>query len=261
MMLDTTVGTPLYEQLKRSLAGDIIKGVYSHGERLPSEIELSGIYKVSRITVRRALAELIAEGYLSSQQGKGTFVRFKKNLIQFRSFGGFTESFSDGTLSKRTTVLSKELVPADEVLAKKLSVPLRESLLGVRRIMFVDDRPYMLDSAYFPDRMYPGLEPLIQDNVSTFALLWNTYKKTFAKVDKTVGAVRAGPEEASRLECVPGDPLLWVTKVIYDPDDTPIHYSSYYVLADSCIYTLTVAGKQSDIELNFRDSDFSASSS
>lgn len=239
-MLDTTAGIPLYEQLKQTLVGAILKGVYPYGKRVPSETELSETYKVSRITVRRALADLAAGGYLTSQQGIGTFVRFKKDIIQCRTFDGFTESSEEEVRDRRSIVLSKEIIPADELLAEKLQVPLKDKILYVHRLMFLHNRPIMIDLAYFPDRMYPELESLVQDNISTFSLMRNTYGKTFARADKTVGAERAGTEEAKHFNCLPGDPLLWVTKVIYDSEDVPIHYSSYYILADSCIFTLSV---------------------
>ena len=239
-MLNAAAGIPLYEQLKQSLVADILKGVYPYGKRVPSETELAEIYKVSRITVRRAFADLIANGYLTSQQGIGTFVRFKKDVIQCRTFDGFTESSEEEVRDRQSMVLSKEIIAADELLAQKLQVPPEEKILCVHRLMLLHNRPIMIDLAYFPHQMYPGLASLIQDNVSTFALLRNTYNKTFARADKTVGAERAGTEEAEHLNCLPGDPLLWVTKVIYDSKDTPIHYSSYYILADSCIFTLSV---------------------
>lgn len=253
-MLDVSVGTPLYEQLKQTLLANILQEVYSHGQRLPSEAELSELYKVSRITVRRAVAELVAEGYLTAQQGKGTFVKHKRDVMQFRSFGGFAESLNDGTANKRSVVLGKEFIAADELLAVKLAVPVGERLLQVRRLMYTDHRPHLLDRAFFVDRLYPGIAERIVDDVSTFKLLWHTYNQVFTRADKTLGAVRAGVEEAAYLECVPGDPLLWVTKIIYGQEGTPIHYSSYYVPADTCSYTLSVAGEQPDLELKYRPS-------
>jgi GntR family transcriptional regulator, frlABCD operon transcriptional regulator len=83
-------------------------------------------------------------------------------------------------------------------------------------------------------------------------LMWHHYGMVFAKADKTIGAIRAGSDESSLLNCVPGDPLLSITKVIYDRQDRPIHYSHYYVLADRCIYTMTVVGDQTDMELHYQ---------
>ena len=65
---------PLYRQVMDSLSADIENGTYPVGTRIPSETELSDIYDVSRITVRRAVTELSSEGILTKKQGKGTFV-------------------------------------------------------------------------------------------------------------------------------------------------------------------------------------------
>jgi len=101
--------------------------------------------------------------------------------------------------------------------------------------------------------MYPGLQPLLVDNVSTFDIIRTHYGIVFAKAYKTLGAVRAGMENAELLKCVPGDPLFSITKVIYDPNDIPVHYSHYYVLSDRCVYGLMVSGDQTDMELHRQD--------
>ena len=72
--LDKESAVPLYEQLKLSLSKKIEEHVLQEGERLPSEAELCAEFDVSRITVRRAVDELVEEGVLERRQGKGTFV-------------------------------------------------------------------------------------------------------------------------------------------------------------------------------------------
>jgi DNA-binding GntR family transcriptional regulator len=208
-------------------------------------------YGISRITVRRALSELVEEGYLSSQQGRGTFVNYKPDEQQLRSFGGFSESF-DGTRNKSSRILSMDSIAAEPDLAGKLKIQTGEKVWYLRRLMFEGGRPYLLDNAYFIQSMYPGLPDLVHDNTSTFSVMWHHYGMVFAKADKTIGAVRAGSEESRLLDCVPGDPLLSITKIIFDRDDRPIHYSHYYVLADRCIYTMTVLGEQTDMELHYQ---------
>ncbi|OHD80332.1 MAG: hypothetical protein A3J97_05590 [Spirochaetes bacterium RIFOXYC1_FULL_54_7] len=250
-MLAQTSARPLYEQLKQTLVGEIIAGVYHHGDRLPGELGLAEKYGISRITVRRALSELVDEGYLSSQQGRGTFVNHKPDEQKLRSFGGFSESF-DGTRNKSSKILSMESIAADTDLAVTLGIPEGEKVWYLRRVMSEGGRPYLLDNAYFIHSLYPGLPDLVHDNTSTFALMWHHYGMVFAKADKTIGAIRAGSEESRLLACVPGDPLLSITKVIYDRQARPIHYSHYYVLADRCIYTMTVVGEQTDMELHYQ---------
>ena len=66
--------TPLYDQVKRLILGDLKTGHRRSGTYLPSETELCEHYGVSRITLRRAVTELCAEGYLRRVHGKGTLV-------------------------------------------------------------------------------------------------------------------------------------------------------------------------------------------
>ena len=102
--LDAKTPVPLYEQLKNLLQSQISSGVYSIGERLPAEAELCAKYEVSRVTVRRALDDLVADGALERRQGKGTYVAPIKSHIQMKAFDtsakGFMGSSVPGTPEK-----------------------------------------------------------------------------------------------------------------------------------------------------------------
>lgn len=65
---------PLYAQIVEQLQRDIQSGLYSQTGRLPTEGELSNQYNVSRITIRRAVDELVSQGLVEKKQGKGTFL-------------------------------------------------------------------------------------------------------------------------------------------------------------------------------------------
>lgn len=252
-MLTQTSSRPLYEQLKQTLIGDIVAEVYAYDDRLPGELSLAEKYGISRITVRRALAELVDEGYLSTQQGRGTFVSYRPIERQLRSISGFSERSNGGLKNKTSHVLSKEIIEADIELAEKLRIAPGTKVIHLRRLMSDGSIPYMLDNAFFIESLYPGLLPLLADNVSTFDIIRKQYGIVFAKAYKTLGAVRAGMENAELLKCVPGDPLFSITKVIYSPQDIPVHYSHYYVLGDRCIYGLMVSGDQTDMEIHRQD--------
>jgi DNA-binding GntR family transcriptional regulator len=71
-MLNADHQEPLYIQLKKAIQAAILNDTYRQGEKIPTEPELSEQYNVSRITVRKAVEELVKEGYLIKQQGKGT---------------------------------------------------------------------------------------------------------------------------------------------------------------------------------------------
>lgn len=78
MMLDKNSQQPLYVQLMRVIKDNIQNGQYKAGDQIPTETALSDTYGVSRITVRKTIEELCAQGFLVKRQGKGTFVEMPK---------------------------------------------------------------------------------------------------------------------------------------------------------------------------------------
>ena len=86
---------PLYQQVMDDLKGEIARGVYVAGSRIPSEMELAKSYGVGRVTVRRAIEELSRAGYLNRQQGRGTFVCAPKLKRKIRQKGD-VQSFTEG---------------------------------------------------------------------------------------------------------------------------------------------------------------------
>ena len=80
---------PLYVQVVECLKRDIENGVYNATGRIPTEAELAEQYKVSRITIRRAVDDLVSQGLVEKKQGKGTFIcrqKFAKDIKNLQSF-------------------------------------------------------------------------------------------------------------------------------------------------------------------------------
>lgn len=230
----------LYEQLKLSIKDDIINKVYKPGEKMPSEIELGEKYGVSRITVRRAVKELVNEGLLVCKQGKGTFVEYTKTHTQIIGLDGFTEITSLEGHNPETKVLSKNILQAKGEVATFLQLPEGSQVLELRRLMLNDDIPQIIDVAYFPLSIYPDIMNKIYDNVSTYRILKKEYGIVMKKAYKEFSAATANIEQSRLLSCSPGEPLVLVKKVVYDSKDKPVHLSNLYVLSSRIIYTITV---------------------
>lgn len=77
-LTDGKAAIPLYQQVIDIIKNEISSGAYKAGARIPNEFELAESYKVGRVTVRRAIEELVQQGYLTKRQGKGTFVNAPK---------------------------------------------------------------------------------------------------------------------------------------------------------------------------------------
>ena len=91
-IIDYNSVIPLYEQVASALRADIQGGAFDATKRLPTEEELAEKYGISRITVRRAVGDLVEEGLVEKKQGKGTFIRTPKmHKDMNRSGMSFTE--------------------------------------------------------------------------------------------------------------------------------------------------------------------------
>ena len=94
-LTDGKAAIPLYQQVIDIIKNEINSGAYKAGARIPNEFELAESYKVGRVTVRRAIEELVQQGYLTKRQGKGTFVNAPKLKRKIRQKGD-VQSFTEG---------------------------------------------------------------------------------------------------------------------------------------------------------------------
>ena len=138
-MLTSGTGEPLYLQLKNQLLDDISAGVYTKGQRIPTENELAQTFSVSRITVRKALKELEQEGLLVRRQGKGTFVAdpsLRRDILHNSSFTEICRS-AGLTPGARTIKSVIEDATSSDVAGRGISCSFRPSVPGFCCIFFL----------------------------------------------------------------------------------------------------------------------------
>lgn len=123
MIVDKNNPLPVYYQVREDIRNKIKNGIWKVGQCIDSENELSEKYGVSRMTVRQALGELVQQGILIRERGKGTFVCEPK--VKQRDIMSFSEMAEKSNVSLVTRVISfdkvkpskdlKELLPFDEI--------------------------------------------------------------------------------------------------------------------------------------------------
>ena len=235
--LEKSSAVPLYEQLKLSLRKKVDEQVWQEGQRLPSEAELCADYDVSRITVRRAVDELVEEGVLERRQGKGTFVASSRMSVQMMPMNVIMQGFYIlDTERKQTNVITKREYEANRHEREVLRLQEGDSVYVFTRQMMLDGKVCMLDRSTFPAGRYPGLFERVTDNMSTYRLLVEEYGVVMHCVHKEISHTYASVEQAKWLDCAVGTPLFRIYKVVYDPQGVPIHMSSSYMKADSIVF-------------------------
>lgn len=142
----------LYATVRQRLLDDIAQGVYQAGQQIPTENELCTQYNVSRITIRKAISDLVADGVLIRWQGKGTFVQSQKVENALLTVSGFTDfGVSQGKATKEK-VIEQERVSAAP-FCEKLNIPGNSEVFHLCRVMYLDKEPLFIDSSWIRCRV------------------------------------------------------------------------------------------------------------
>lgn len=146
MNIDKNSPIPVYYQLKEEIKGKINKGVWNIGDCIDSEREISEQYGVSRMTVRQAIGELVQEGILYREKGKGTFVC--KPKVKQRDIMSFSEMAEKMGLKVITEVLGlEEILTPDEFISEAFPF---HKVFKINRLRTIDGEAIADEIVYIP---------------------------------------------------------------------------------------------------------------
>lgn len=214
----TTAGQPLYAQVQRLLAEEITEGEFRPGGGLPAERLLCERFGVSRVTLRRALEALAAEGLIDSVAGRGWFVveRPVSGPLAPASHMSFTAMGAARGLKASANVLLHVSRPAtlDEVEA--LGIAPGSDIFELRRLRRLDGMVIAIDHSRVPLRYCPSLVDVDFTTASLVSVLEDRSSIVYRRCSYTVEAVPADESSAALLELPLGAPLLQCGQIIYD---------------------------------------------
>ncbi len=234
--LDRASGVPLRLQLRDALQRQIIDGSYRPGESFPTEREIAEHFRVSRTTIREALVDLVQDGFLVRQQGKGTFVARAKDAFDATHLS----SFSEDMRKRGLTAGSRLLGVRDEVPAGDVAAHFGPEVVRVRRIdrlRFADGEPIALQRSWLPLPRF-DFPPESIENESLYAVLEERHGVFVASADEVISAEVASASEAELLSVESGAPLLCVLRFAYSQTGEAIECVRIRYRADR--YTFSV---------------------
>jgi GntR family transcriptional regulator len=170
------------------------------GSAIPPERELAVRLAVSRPTLRAAVDELVAEGYLERRQGSGTYVS-RPTAARPLTLTSFSEDMRLRGLRPGGTVLSFRSEPAGAKIGARLEVSPRSRVWAIRRLRTADDDPMALETAHVPEHLLPDLGPDDLDGYSLYERLRRVGVHVGVATQSIVPTVTT--EEESRLLRVP----------------------------------------------------------
>jgi GntR family transcriptional regulator len=218
---------PLYLQLQRALKAAIDNRILSPDDALPAERDLATDFKVSRITVRKALDGLVGEGLLMRRQGSGNFVsaRVEKNFAMLTSF---SEDMRARGRNPHSVWLRRSAgtVTPEEALALRLSPG--TPVFRFHRLRYADEAPMSIEYATVVSGALPSLESV--DESLYEALERNGQRPVHAL--QRLRAVLLSVEQAELLKTREGSAGLLVERLGSLRDGRAIEFSQSYYRGD-----------------------------
>lgn len=226
--------TSLYYQLKEKLLKKIVSKQWLPGEKIPSEKELCNIYDVSRITVRKALDELVLTGHLVRKQGKGTFVTNLSMEQRLSKFYSFSEVLKRHGMNERAKIIHFNKIDATEDIAKQLEINPLDKVFQLTRLRLVDLTPYTIETSYIPVSICPDLS----ENEIAEKGLYSSMRIKGVFPDRAIEKFRATvirKSEAEHMGLSVGIPAMHLERMTY-AGTTIIEYCSSIVRGDFFTY-------------------------
>lgn len=200
---------------------------FGPGDRIPAERDLALHLGISRMTLRKAIEQLVAEGVLERQGNRGTFVARPavERPLNREVQDGISKIVEHGGAVPGSRLLYFELMTAGVRLAELLAVAPEAPLVMIKRMRTADGVPFCVETSYLPSALVPGLVAAdLIEGASLYQLLVDRYA---IQVDADEGSVSVAPmtlDEAQLLDVEPGSPAMVYKGVIFDIAGRPIEY-------------------------------------
>ena len=235
----------LYSRVETVLAGEITDGDLKVGDQLPTEDALIARFGVSRITVRRAIQNLVSRALVEIRRGKGTFVAAPKITQDLKELSGFVEDMHALGRKPTARVIGKEIVTADATVASHLGLTKGERVVRIRRVRLADGIPLSFDETYLPLEIG---KKIMSDDLKVepiFSLLERKYDVPLIEAEYKLEAVAADSEVANALKVKQGSPIFRIERTSYSTDSRPVDYERLHYRGDLVRFATRLVRKSS----------------
>lgn len=228
--VDKNSPIPVYYQIKERIKDGIVNGSLKAHDKIPAERELCNLYEVSRMTARQAMSELVKEGYLYREKGRGTFVAPPKITHPMMSLVSFSEDMHQRGLHAGGKTIKREIGPCRrKAVLQALSLTDAAEVLMIERLRLADAKPMVLERSCFSAERLGGLMEEDLESDSLYRIMAHKYGILPKRSRESIEAGLADAYLSEYLEIEKGSPILLVTGISYGEDNMPIEFvQSYY---------------------------------
>jgi GntR family transcriptional regulator len=227
-MIDKQSPIPMYIQIEEGLKSRIEDGELIAGTLIPSERELTEMFQVSRMTVRQAITNLVNEGLLYREKGKGTFVAAPKLEQRLNGMTSFTEDMqARGLIPSNKLISFKKILPAPDI-AKLLLLSPEEQTFFIERVRYANAEPMAIERTFVPAKIFPHLN---QENFkgSFYSLIEQDPFLTISHASQRIEAALVKKEDAEFLDIEMPSAVLVIERISHLTNGLPFEvvHSTY----------------------------------
>ncbi|MBX2863378.1 MAG: GntR family transcriptional regulator [Leptolyngbyaceae cyanobacterium MAG.088] len=231
---------PLHISISEKLRQQIEAGDYQPGEKLPSEHQLMETFDVSRITVRRAVANLVSQGLAKSQQGKGVFVTPQKKVAYSLAS---PLMFLEQDLARKGIQFTFENLTFRKIRTPKkvqamLQLPIKSTVYFQKKLLNMDGAVGAIDESYILSDLGKKFGAQLKQQM-TFPTL-EAHGIAIEQIDAVIECTHADYKMSGYLEVPLGQPLIMYRYTTYGSDQQPILYGETISRADRFCYSLSL---------------------
>ena len=224
---------PLYSRIQEYIAELILSGKLAPETKIQSEREFSEDLGVSRMTVRRALTELVNEGLLERRHGSGTYVAKPKITYEASELVNYVQAMQQRNIAIASQLLEFSEIIASHRLSELLNIEIGDPIYRVSVLRLANRVPIIVERIFFPCARFPELEEWDLEKSSIYDLLTTVYKIKIGRISQTVEAISATDTIAHQLRTGENFPLILLTRILFKANsEEPIVFSQDFLRSD-----------------------------
>jgi GntR family transcriptional regulator len=198
----------------------------SHHSVIPSERDLSLEYSLSRMTVRKAIDELVRENKLYRVKNVGTFTVDTKLYKELETLTGFSSEVKKAGGHVENVLIEYALIKANDELAKLFNIEAGDHVYRIIRVRKKNKVPLIIDESYFPKYLIPLSEKIVEGSIYDY--IQNELKLNISQAIQKIKATFCKDIYKSYLEVDDHTPIIYVEMTGFLDDMTVFEYSKSY---------------------------------
>ena len=248
--IDRDSPIPVYQQIVLDITNRIACREWEIGDRLPSENALADSYKVSRVTLRQALAALETDNVIKRSRGQGTFITTNPTLniedLKFPTI--YAESDDPAEAAKPSTrpqmVRLAILTEPVKDVCYRLNLSPDEKVVYIQRLFYRNKRAIGINNVWLPEKWVPGLaeEGLIDQSVSKTLSL--RYQLEVHSIENYIESINLDAAGAQMLKVAYNTASLKIDSIYLLADGIPVEFSSTIWAGDATRFHFVVSGEE-----------------